>query len=105
MTLFSFAIPFGLIGPALAIGVFAYLWRGLLQHFWWFIGIGGVASYVLMGMCLTWALSDFGITGISSVAPKQALDPFAIRYLSFMLAWLTGSAAILLLTRYFLLKV
>lgn len=105
MNLFSLAILVGLIGPALAVGVFAYSWRGALQHFWWFIGIGGVASYILMAACLTWALSDVGITGSLSAAPKPALDPLAIRYLSFMLAWLAGSAVILFLTRHLLAKI
>lgn len=102
---FSFAIPFGLIGPALTVGFFAYLWRVLLPHFWWFIGIGGVTSYILMAMCLTWALSDVGITGNLSGAPKPALDPLAIRYLSFMLVWLAGSAGVLFLTRHLLSKI
>jgi hypothetical protein len=105
MNPFSLAIPLGLIGPALAVSVFAYLWRGSLQHFWWFIGIGGVASYVLMATCLTWALSDVGITGNLSATPKPALDPLAVRYLSFMLAWLVGSAVILFLTRHLLAKI
>jgi len=70
---FTFAIPFGLIGPAFATGVFAHLWRAKLQHFWWFIGVGGIASYVLMAMCLAWALSDVGITGSLSGAPKPVL--------------------------------
>lgn len=104
MNLFSLAIPLGLIGPALAVGVFAYLWHGSLQHFWWFIGIGGIASYVLMAACLTWALSDVGITGNLSATPNPALNPLAIRYLSFMLAWLIGSAVILFLTRRLLAK-
>ncbi len=105
MNPFSLVIPFGLIGPALAVGVCAYLWRGSLQHFWSFIGIGAVASYVLMAMCLTWVLSDVGISGNLSGTPKQPLDPLAIRYLSFMLAWLVGSAVILFLTRYLLAKI
>jgi glucan phosphoethanolaminetransferase (alkaline phosphatase superfamily) len=105
MNPFSLAIPFGLISPALAVGGFAYFWRSLLPHFWWFIGIGAVASYVLMAMCLTWALSDVGITGNLSATPKPALDPITIRYLSFMLGWLMVSAIILYLTRYLLSKV
>lgn len=105
MNPFSLAILFGLIGPALAVGFFSYLWRGSLQHFWWFIGIGGVASYFLMAMCLTWALSDVGITGNLSGTPKPALDPVAIRYLSFMLAWLVGSTVILFITRHLLAKI
>lgn len=105
MNLFSLAIVLGLIGPALAVGVCAWLWHGALQHFWWFIGIGGVASYVLMATCLTWALSDIGMTGKLSGTPQPALDPVAIRYLSFMLAWLAGSAAILFFTRYLLSKI
>jgi hypothetical protein len=102
---FTFAIPFGLIGPAFATGVFAHLWRAKLQHFWWFIGVGGIASYVLMAMCLAWALSDVGITGSLSGAPKPVLDPLAVRYLSFMLVWLAGSSVILFLTRYLLSKI
>jgi hypothetical protein len=94
MNPFSLAIPLGLVGPALAVGLFGYLWRGSLQHFWWFIGIGAVASYVSMAACLTWALSDVGI-----------LDPLAVRYRSFMLAWLAGSAVILFLTRHLLAKI
>lgn len=43
---FSVAIPFGLVGPVITVGFFAYLWRALLPHFWWFIGIGGLASYI-----------------------------------------------------------
>lgn len=105
MNPFSLAIPFGLIGPALAIGAFVYLWRGLLQHFWWFIGIGGIASYVLMATCLTWALSDVGITGNPSATPKPVLDPLAIRYLSFMPVWLAGTALVLFLTRHLLSKI
>ncbi len=105
MNPFSYAIPFGLIGPAITVGFFAYLWRVSLPHFWWFVGIGGLASYILMAMCLTWALGDVGITGNSSGAPKPALDPLAIRYLSFMLVWLTGSAFVLFLTRHFLSKI
>jgi hypothetical protein len=58
-----------------------------------------------MAMCLTWALSDVGITGNLSGAPKPALDPLAIRYLSFMLVWLAGSALVLFLTRYLLSKI
>jgi hypothetical protein len=102
---FTVAIPLGLTGPALATGVFAYLWRASLRHVWWFIGMGGIASYVLMAMCLTWALSDVGITGNLSGAPKPALDPLAIRYLSFMLVWLAGSSVILFLTRRLLSKI
>lgn len=105
MNPFSFAFPFGLIGPALTVGVFAYLWRVLLPHFWWFIGIGGLASYILMAMCLTWALAGVGIIGNPSSAPTPALDPLAIRYLLFMLAWLAGSAVILFLTRHLLSKI
>jgi hypothetical protein len=105
MNPFSFAVPFGLLGPALAVGMFAYRWRVLLPHFWWFIGIGGLASYILMAICLTWELSDVGFTGNLSGAPQPGLDPFAIRYLSFMLVWLGGSAVILFLTRYLLSKV
>jgi hypothetical protein len=105
MNPFSFAIPLGLIGPALAVGVFAYFWRSLFQHFWWFIGIGGIASYVLMATCVTWALSDVGFTGNISATPKPMLDPLAIRYLSFMLIWLAGSAIVLYLVRYFLSKI
>lgn len=101
----SLAIPFGLIGPALAAGIFAYLWRGSLQHFWWFIGIGGVASYILMAMCLTWAFSDVGITGNLSGTSKLTPDPLAIRYLSFMLVWLVGSTAILFIARHLLAKI
>jgi hypothetical protein len=58
-----------------------------------------------MAMCLTWALSDVGITGNLSGAPKPALDPLVIRYLSFMLMWLAGSALVLFLTRYLLSKI
>lgn len=105
MNPFSLAIPLGLIGPALAVGVFAYFWRSFLPHFWWFIGIGAIASYILMAMCLTWALSDVGFTGNLSATPKPILDPLAIRYLSFMLIWLAGSAIILFLTRYLLSKI
>jgi hypothetical protein len=105
MNTFSLAIPFGLIGPALAVGGFAYFWRSLLLHFWWFIGIGAITSYVLMAMCLTWALSDVGITGNLSATPKPTFDPLAIRYLSFMLVWLVGSAIILYLARYLLSKI
>jgi hypothetical protein len=104
MNPFSLAIPLGLIGPALAVGVFAYLWRGALQRFWWFVGIGGIASYVLMAMCITWALSDIGITGSPSAAPAPILDPLTIRYLSFMLIWLAGSTAIFFLSRHLLSK-
>ncbi len=105
MNPFSLAIPFGLLGPAFAVGVFAYAWSGSLRHLWWFVGIGGVASYVLMAMCLTWALSDIGISGNLTVLPKPALDPLAIRYLSFMLVWLVGSSVILFLTRHLLAKI
>ena len=105
MNPFSLAIPLGLVGPAIAVDIFGYLWRGSLQHFWWFIGIGAVASYVLMAACLTWALSDVGITGNLTATPKPALDPLAVRYLSFMLAWLAGSAVILFLTRHLLAKI
>ncbi|WP_141837852.1 hypothetical protein [Herbaspirillum sp. SJZ107] len=105
MNPFSFAIPFGLIGPAITAGIAAYLWRVLLPHFWWFIGIGGLASYILMAMCLTWALSDVGITGNLSGAPKRAMDPLAVRYLSFMLVWLAGSVVILFLTRHLLSRI
>jgi hypothetical protein len=104
MNPFSLAIPFGLIGPALVVGSVAYFWRSLLPHFWWFIGIGAVASYVLMAMCLTWSLSDVGLTGNLSATPQPALDPVTIRYLAFMLAWLIGSAVILYCTRYLLSK-
>jgi hypothetical protein len=105
MNLFSLAIPLGLIGPALAIGVFAYWWRSMLQHFWWFIGIGGIASYVLMATCLTWALSDVGITGNLSATPKPTLDPLVLRYFSFMLLWMAGTALILFLARHLLSKI
>lgn len=104
MNPFSFAIAFGFIGPALAVGVTAYFWRSLLQHFWWFIGIGAIASYVLMAMCLTWALSDVGFTGNIPTTLKPILDPLAIRYLWFMLIWLAGSAIVLFLIRYILSK-
>ncbi|WP_426176858.1 hypothetical protein [Massilia sp. TWR1-2-2] len=57
-------------------------------------------SYILMAMCVTWALSDVGITSNLSGAPKPVLDPLAIRYLSFMLVWLAGSVVILFLTRH-----
>jgi hypothetical protein len=89
----------------ITVGFFAYLWRALLPHFWWFIGIGGLASYILMVMCVTWGLSDVGITGNLSGVPQPALDPLAIRYLSFMFVWLAGSALILFLTRLILSKV
>ena len=105
MNPFSLLIPFGLIGPALAVGVFAYLWRASLPHFWSFIGIGGVASYILMATCLTWVFSDVGISGNLSGTSGPALDPLAIRYLSFMLAWLIGSTVILFLTRHLLAKI
>jgi hypothetical protein len=104
MNPFSLAIPVGLIAPALIVAAFAYLWRGLLQHVWWFAGIGGIASYVLMALCLTWALSNVGITGNLSGTPMPTLDPLAIRYLSFMLVWLVGSTFILFFTRYLLSK-
>lgn len=104
MNPYSLAIPLGLVGPALAVGVFAYLWRGSLRHFWWFTVMGGLASYILMTTCLTWALSDVGITGNLSATPKPALDPLVIRYLSFMLVWLAGSVVILFLLRRFLAK-
>jgi hypothetical protein len=58
-----------------------------------------------MAMCVTWALSDVGFTGNVSGTPKPALDPLAIRYLSLMLVWLAGSAAILFLTRHFLSRI
>lgn len=105
MNPYSLAIPLGLIGPALAVAVSAYLWRSLLQHIWWFVAIGATASYILMAMCLTWALSDVGFTGNLSATPKPVVDPLAIQYLSFMLIWLAGSAVILFLTRYFLSKI
>lgn len=105
MNPFSLAIPFGLIGPVFPVGVLAYLWRSVLPHFWWFVGIGAIASYILMAMCVTWALSDVGITGHISGAPKQALDPLTIRYCSFMLMWLAGSAAMLFVTRHLLSKI
>lgn len=105
MNPFSLALPLGLICPALAVGGFACFWRGLLQHFWWFVGIGAIASYVLMAMCLTWALSDVGITGKLAATPNPALDPLAIRFLSFLSIWLVGSALILFFTRYLLSKV
>lgn len=104
MNPFSLAIPLGLVAPALAVSAFAYFWRGSLQHLWRFIGIGGVASYILMATCLTWALSDVGITGTLSATPKPSLDPLVIRYLSFMLAWLAGSVLILFLLRRLLAK-
>ncbi|RYG98201.1 MAG: hypothetical protein EON58_07845 [Alphaproteobacteria bacterium] len=105
MNPFSVAIPLGLIGPAITVSFFAYLWRALLPHFWWFVGVGGLASYILMAMCLTWALSDVGITGSLSGGLKPALDPLAIRYLSFMFVWLAGSVVILFLTRHLLSKI
>lgn len=105
MNPFSLAIPFGLIGPALAVGIFGYLWRGSLRHFWWFIGIGAVASYVLMAACMTWALAEVGITGNPAATPTPALDPVTVSYLSFMLAWLAGSAVILFLTRHLLARI
>lgn len=58
-----------------------------------------------MVMCVTWGLSDVGITGNLSGVPKPALDPLAIRYLSFMFIWLAGSALILFLTRLILSKI
>jgi hypothetical protein len=105
MNPFSLAIPVGLVGPALAVGIFGYLWRRSLPHFWSFIGIGAVASYVLMAACLTWALADVGITGNLAAMPNPALDPVAVRYLSFMLAWLAGSVVILFLTRHLLARI
>jgi hypothetical protein len=100
----SLAIPLGLIGPALTVSVFAYFWRSLLPRFWWFIGIGAIASYILMAICLTWALSNVGITGSVPTTPEPTLDPLTIPYLSFMLIWLAGSAVILFLIRYLLAK-
>lgn len=105
MNLFGIAIPLGLIGPALTVSVFAYFWRSLLPHFWWFIGIGAIASYILIATCLTWALSNVGITGSVSATPKPTLDPLTIRYLSFMLIWLAGSTVILFLIRNILAKI
>jgi hypothetical protein len=105
MNPFSLAIPFAIISPALVVGGFAYFWRSLLPHFWWFIGIGAVASYVLMAVCLACALSNVGITGDHAATLDPALDPLTIRYLAFMLGWLMGSAMILYLTRYLLSKI
>lgn len=105
MNPFSFVTPVGLLGPALAAGAFAYAWRGLLQRPWWFVSIGGIASYVLMALCITWALSGIGFSGNLAATHKQAIDPVAVRYLSFMLVWLAGSAGILFVTRYLLAKV
>jgi hypothetical protein len=105
MNPFNLAIPFGLIGPVLAVSAFAYLWRGSVQRFWWFIGIGGAASYVLMAVCLTLALSDVGMTGNLPGTPRPTLDPLAVRYGLFMLAWLIGSAVTLFITRHLLAKI
>jgi hypothetical protein len=105
MNLFNFVIPVGLIGPALTVGVFAYLRRGSLPHSWSFFGIAALASYILMAMCLMWALSDVGITSNLSGATTPALDTLAIRYLSFILVWLAGSAVILFLTRHLLSRI
>jgi hypothetical protein len=105
MNIFSLAILLGVLVPALAVGTFAYGWRDLLQHFWWFVGLGAIALYLLMAMCLTWTLSNIGISGNLSVTPQPAFDPLAIRYLSFMLVWLVGGAVILFLIRYVLSKI
>jgi hypothetical protein len=105
MNPFSLALPLGLIGPALTVGVFAYFWRAALPRFWWFVGIGAITSYVLMAACLNWALSGVGITGSAPTAPAPLLDPFMIDYLSYMLLWLAGSAVILFLIRDVLSKI
>jgi hypothetical protein len=77
----------------------------LLPHFWWFIGIGGIASYILMAFCLMWALSDVGITGNLTGAPNPALDPLTMRYLSLMLVWLAGITVVLFMAQHFLSKI
>ena len=104
MNPFSLTLLFGLIGPPLAVGGFAYFWRKLLTHFRWFIGIGAVATYLLMAMCLVGALSGVGITGNVASTSAPTFTPFAIHCLSFMLLWLAGSAIILYLIRYLLSK-
>lgn len=101
---FSLAIPLGLIGPALIVGVFAYFWRGFIRHIGMFMGIGGLASYILMAMCLTRALADVGLTGNLSAGAGPSLDPLLIRYLSFMLIWLAASVLALFVTRRLLAK-
>lgn len=105
MNIFKVGINLGIVGPAFAVGTFAYLWRHLLQHFWWFVGLGGIALYLLMAICLTPALSNIGISGTLSATPKPSFDPLVLRYLSFMLVWLVGSILILLLIRYLLSKI
>jgi hypothetical protein len=104
MNIFTMAFALGALCPAVETATFAYLWRHSLRSFGWFIAFGGIASYVLMAVCLTSALSDIGITGVRSEAPQPFLDPVTIRYFGFMLAWLAGSFLVLLVLRYLLAK-
>jgi hypothetical protein len=104
MNIFNVALILGIVSPAFAVGTCAYLWRQSLQHFWWFIVLGGIALYLLMAVCLTSALSNIGISGALPGTPRPFLDPLMLRYLSFMLAWLAGTILIVFILRHFLSK-
>lgn len=104
MNLFMLAIVLGLVSPPLAAAGFAYRWRRSLRQAGWFIGLAGIAFYVLMAFCTASALSDIGISGARPHAPAPFIDPLLLRYLSFMLGWLGGSVLIAYLLRYILSK-
>jgi hypothetical protein len=75
-----------------------------MERFGWFVTLGVISSYILMAVCLTFALADIGITGAPSPAPEPSLDVLTVRYLSFMLAWLMGSWLVLFLLRHMLAR-
>ena len=102
---FCHAIPIGFLGPVLTVSICAYIWRASLPHLGLFVVIGIIASYILMATCLTYAFSEVGISGQLTNAPKPTFDPLTVRYFYFMLAWLAGTALVLLLTRRVLAKI
>jgi hypothetical protein len=99
MSVFTIALLFGVLGPALATGVFAYRWRGTLKHVWRFVGLGGMCLYFLMVVFVTSALGEVGMVGVPRGTPAPAVDPLLLRYLAFMLAWAVCSYAALFAAR------
>jgi hypothetical protein len=89
-SIFQVAILVGIFLPAVEVGVIAYSWRNAIGSPWWFVALGAVGLYVLIGVCVTSALSNIGISGAPAGAQKSFFDPVTIRFAWFMLVYLAG---------------
>lgn len=103
MNIFAVAFALGLFLPLVGVAAAAYLWRGLIEHMWWFLGLGVISLYVLMVVCITSAFANLGISGAVNDMHGAAFDP-TYRYLVFMAGWLVSSALALWGIRYVLSK-